>query len=192
MSGQYLYVMSDDDPVGRGSVVDPSEVIERWFDLHAEAVFGYVARRLGPQIARDVSADVFRSAIEGFERFDQGRGSERSWLLGIATNHVRRHWRTEERRLRALERTAGFAGSVRSDPTELIDDRLDADRRLSRLLECVVALPEVDRELLVLVAWEGCSNVEVGEILGIPAGTIGSRLSRIRSQLRRAEGASNG
>src|SRR5262245_5262828 len=86
-------------------------VVAAWFDLHVDAVYRYVARRVGAHTARDVVADTFRVALEHFGEYDPSRGSERSWLFGIATNLVRRHWRTEERRLRTHS-TAAAARTV--------------------------------------------------------------------------------
>jgi len=64
---------------------------------------------------------------------------------------------------------------------------LDARRRLDRLIDAVCRLSVEDRDLLVLVAWEGLSATEVSAVLGIPKGTVRSRLSRVRSQLRTLE-----
>jgi RNA polymerase sigma-70 factor, ECF subfamily len=164
----------------------PETVVAEWFDLHVDAVHRYVARRVGAQTARDVVADTFRIALERFGDYDPARGTERSWLFGIATNLVRRHWRTEERRLRTHSTAAG-ARSVPGDPLLDVEDALDARRRLDRLIDAVCRLSVEDRDLLVLVAWEGLSATEVSAVLGIPKGTVRSRLSRARSQLRTLE-----
>jgi RNA polymerase sigma factor (sigma-70 family) len=164
----------------------PEAVVAGWFDLHVDAVHRYVARRVGSHTARDVVADTFRVALERIAEYDPARGSERSWLFGIATNLVRRHWRTEERRLRAHAAAAG-ARTVLGDPLLAVEDAFDARRRLERLIDAVCRLPVEDRDLLVLVAWEGLSATEVSAVLGIPKGTVRSRLSRVRNQLRTLE-----
>lgn len=64
----------------------------------------HVARRVGRDLAADVVAEAFRIAIEDLDHYDDARGSERAWLFGIATNLVRRHWRTETGRLAAMGR----------------------------------------------------------------------------------------
>lgn len=182
----------DRDDVLVTAAADASAVVASWYEAHAEIVFRYVARRLGSEIARDVVADVFRAAIEGFESYEASRGSERSWLLGIATNLVRRHWRTEQRRLRAIERLAHVRVDESAECSDRVHERVDASRQMARLMDAVENLPAEDRDLLVLVAWERCSHAEVGEILAIPTGTVGSRLNRIRTQLRHREGPCNG
>lgn len=171
--------------VGRS---DAASGIAAMYDDHVDFVFAYLARRVGAQLARDLTGDVFRIGLERFSSFDPTRGSARSWLLGIATNEVRHHWRTEQRRLRALTR-AGRCDATGGDPEGGVDDHLDAMSRLDRVIEGVERLSPEDRDLLVLVAWEGCSSQQVGEVLLIPPGTVRSRLNRIRAMLRADEGA---
>lgn len=155
------------------------------FEQHCQSVYAYAARRLGPTLAQDIVAETFGIACEQLDRFDPKRGSERAWLFGIASNLIRRHWRTEQRRLAALARS-GLTTDM-SDGVDLVDDQLDAERRLQTLLAAVERLGPDDRDLLVLIAWEGFSNREAADALGIPAGTVGSRLHRIRTTLRQGE-----
>lgn len=150
------------------------------FDEHAPAVFAFAARRIGRDLAQDVTADTFRVAVESAGSFDPSRGSSRSWLLGIAANHIRRYWRSESRRLAALARLPVGDGD---DAHASSEQRLDAQRRLPQLLEAVAALPAADRDLLTLVAWERVSYREAADALGIPVGTVASRLNRIRALL---------
>lgn len=81
-----------------------SPAISVLFYRYAAEVHRFAARRLGDGPAADITADVFRIAIERYESFDSRRGHPRAWLFGIAANLIRGHWRTEERRLRALAR----------------------------------------------------------------------------------------
>lgn len=152
------------------------------FRRYRDDVHRFVARRLGETLAVDVTAEVFRIAIERHHTFDSGRGHERAWLYGIAANLMRGHWRTEERRLRALARERG-AQPVAFDPLLRVDERLDADDELARVMDAVVALSADDRDLLTLFAWEGCGYAEIAAALEIPVGTVRSRLHRIRREL---------
>lgn len=168
-----------------------ASIVAGWFDSHVDAVFAYLARRVGPDLARDLVAEVFRLALEHFDDYEAGSGGERGWLFGIGTNLVRRHWRNEERRLRALERSARLLVPV-SDPLSGIDDRVDAAAAAGRVVRAVRSLPPEDRDLVVLVAWERRPHAEVGAVLGIPTGTVASRLSRIRARLRAEGGLQDG
>ncbi|MCB0969016.1 MAG: RNA polymerase sigma factor [Ilumatobacter sp.] len=163
------------------------EIAARLFDEHVDVVYGYVARRLGADLAADVVGDVFEIAVGQLDRYDPARGSERAWLFGIATNLVRRHWRTEQRRLRATRRAAGRS-VVPGDPLLDVVDRLDASTDAERVLAAVGDLAPDDRDLLLLIAWEDATYQDCADVLGIPVGTVRSRLHRIRRDLQAAVG----
>lgn len=166
------------------------QAVAEWFDLHVDTIHRYVARRAGDDVARDVTAETFRVALEQFDRFDESRGNERAWLYGIATNVLRRHWRTEHRLLRTEQRSGGSIARVPGDPLVAVDARVDAGRHVERVLGAIERLEPEDRDLIVLVAWEHLSSAEISEALGVPASTVRARLRRIRSQLRADQGAS--
>jgi RNA polymerase sigma-70 factor, ECF subfamily len=161
----------------------PADEVARWFELYIDDVQQYVARRVGAEHAPDVVADTFRVAVERVNDFDPERGPARAWLFGIATNLVRRHWRTEQRRLRAYAEAAWRSAKPAIDPLMDVDGRLDARRRLAELADVVAALPPDDLDVLVLTAWEGMTSSEVATVLDVPAGTVRSRLNRVRTQL---------
>jgi RNA polymerase sigma factor (sigma-70 family) len=158
----------------------------RLFEAHGQALFAYAARRLGSALAEDIVAETFRSAIQGSGSFDPAMGNERAWLFGIASNLIRRHWRTEQRRLAALVRIHGYPIGY-PDEYEEVDGKVDIRHRMQRLIDRIGKLVPEDRDLLVLIAWEGFSNRDAAAALGIPAGTVGSRLHRIRAALRKGE-----
>lgn len=168
--------------------LDAHRIVGGWFDLHVETIHSYIARRVGDEAARDVTAETFKVALERFDRFDPALGGERAWLYGIASNLLRRHWRTEQRRLRAHLRHAS-RDPVPGDPLLAVDARLDALERLGQVIAAVEHLEPEDRDLLALIAWERCTSGEAAQALGIPAATVRSRLSRIRTQLRNERGA---
>ncbi len=158
------------------------EVLHGWFEEHASDLFQYAARRVGEDVAEDVLAETFRRGIESLDSFDPSRGSVRGWLFGIATNVLHKYRRTEARRLAALARLSGTRPSV-ADPLLERAAALDAERELGLVLDAAQRLEPSDLDLLVLVAWEGMTSQEVAEVLGVPAGTVRSRLQRIRRQL---------
>lgn len=152
---------------------------------HGSDVFAYLARRVGSDLADDLLADVFRSAMESYERYDASKGSERVWLYGIASNVLRHHWRSERRHLVALQRSGGQS-STRSDPLLAVVDRLDAESQSIRLLQAVAELDPIDRDVLLLRCWEGLSAAEVAAALDMTPGGVRTRLHRVRAQLREA------
>lgn len=165
-----------------------AESMRSMYDDHAGSLFAYFARRVGRELAEDLLAETFRAAIDSYPTFDHTRGSERAWLFGIATNLLRRHWRTERRRLLALQRSASIR-AVDIDPLIGLADgvarRVDAETDAERLLSAVVDLPAEDRDLLFLSGWERLNSTEIGQALDIPPATVRSRLHRIRRDLRK-------
>jgi len=154
------------------------------FDAAFEAEFPslhrYLARRLGASVADDLAAETFAVAFRSWERLDPER-PVRPWLYGIAANLVRHHWRTEQRMLRAYARTG-------VDPVFADDDaaveRADADTARQELASALAELRPDDREILLLHAWAELTDSEIADALGLPVGTVKSRLSRTRHRLR--------
>ena len=165
-----------------------ADLVRSMYDDHAGSLFSYLARRVGRELAEDLLAETFRAAIESYSAFDSSRGTERVWLFGIATNTLRRHWRTERRRLLALERSASRTAQ-HFDPligtAEGVADRVDAETDAARLLKAVVDLSADDRDLLFLSGWERLNSTEIGQALGIAPATVRSRLHRIRADLQK-------
>ena len=162
---------------------------ERLFAQFARDVHAYLGRRVGRELAFDLTAETFRVVVEQADRFDPARGHERAWLFGIATNILRNRRRSEQRRLAALARSAGRS-SAAIDPLIRVDERLDAEDAVGEVLGRVALLDPADRDLVALYAWEGCTYAEVAEALGVPVGTVRSRLHRIRRLIDVIEGGS--
>ena len=118
--------------------------------------------------------------------YDSARGGVLAWLYGIATNLVGRHRRDEIRLFRALARTG--VDPVIAPFTDQVDERVTAVAASRRLAEALAALKAAYRDALLLVAWGGLSYEETADALGIPVGTVRSRISRARADLRRALG----
>ena len=152
------------------------------FDRHYEAVYGFVARRVGGALAADIAAETFARAFAGRHRYRPGvSSSARPWLLGIAVNLLRHHHRTEARQLRAYART-GVDRVL--DATPDVQRRVDAEAAGPRLAEALATLRPAERDVLLLFAWADLSYAEIAEALGVEVGTVRSRLSRARSRVR--------
>ena len=148
------------------------------FDRHYDVVHGYLARRAGPDVADDLAAQTFTIA---FERRASFRADEvataRPWLFGIATNLLRNQRRAERRALEALADLAVTAVTEQRDP---------ATAGGLGLGEALASLDGDQRDVLLLHAWEGLRYEEIAIALGIPVGTVRSRLARARSRLQSA------
>lgn len=154
------------------------------FDRYFSEIHRYIARRLGSDAADDLAAETFLTAFRKRRQFDTSRGIVRGWLYGIATNHISRHQRSLARASRAMARTP--PPSRDEGHADQVIDRVTAAAFLRDLSATLAGLSEGDREVLLLVALGGLSHAEIATALGIPYGTVGSRLSRARGRLRAA------
>ncbi len=171
----------DDDAIIARSVFDPEE-FTTLFRRHAPAIQRYVTRRIGPAAADDVVAETFLVAFARRGSFRAGRSDALPWLYGIATNLVRRHWRTEVRQLRLLARTG--VDPVTTSFADRVDDAISAADTHARLGAALAGLPAGQRDALLLLAWGGLGYDDVAAALGVPIGTVQSRISRARARLR--------
>lgn len=153
------------------------------FDRHAAVLFRYLVRRVGPDEADGMLGELFRIAFERRDSFDVSRASARPWLYGIATNLVAKHRRGEARRLRATARL--LAGeSPQDDVAGSVAAMVDAGSQWPLVADAIAALRPAERDALVLVVWEGLSYEDVAGALGVPIGTVRSRLNRARRRIR--------
>jgi RNA polymerase sigma factor (sigma-70 family) len=149
-----------------------AEAFEELFERHFDGIYGYLARRVGRDLGRDLASETFTRAFAARRRYDALRGEERPWLFGIANNLLRRHYRDEERRLRAFARLDVRRDDVSSDEP--------------RLADALGALSREERDVLLLFAWADFTYEEIAAALGLPIGTVRSRLHRARAQFRAA------
>jgi RNA polymerase sigma-70 factor (ECF subfamily) len=163
---------------------DPAPVFGMLFDAHAAPLQRYLARRVGVETAHDLVAETFLVALRRRETYRPEAGTARAWLYGIATNLLRHHVRTETRALNATARLAAAEGSISAGHDGRVAERVDAQLRAAQLAGALAELSVADRDTLLLVSWAGLEPGEVAEALGIPAGTVRSRLHRIRRWLR--------
>lgn len=163
-----------------------SELFAELFRRHAPRIQRYVVRRLGPDAADDIVAETFLLAFRQRAAYDQAREDALPWLYGIATNLIGRHRRAETRLYRALARTG--TDPVTAAFTDLSDDRVTAGAASRRLAAALADLSAAYRDTLLLIAWGDLSYEEAAAALGVPAGTVRSRISRARAALRRKLG----
>lgn len=162
---------ASDGRVIRRSLADPSAfgVI---FEQHFDTVHGYARRRVGADLAEEIATETFVRAFDRRRTFDVDRPDALPWLLGIAANVLRRHWRSERRRLQAY----GRAGD-RAESSEDEEGRVE-------LVAALDSLSRDERETLFLFAVADLSYEQISEALGIPVGTVRSRLARARGRVR--------
>ncbi|HEY6890841.1 MAG TPA: sigma-70 family RNA polymerase sigma factor [Solirubrobacter sp.] len=149
---------------------------EQLYALHAGAVRGYAMRRCDPETADDVVADVF---LVAWRRRAELPEEALPWLLGIARRVLANHARGQSRRVRLQDRLAAQpAASGAPTPAE--------DKASARLNAALARLSERDRELLLLMAWEGLELRQAAEVLGVRPNTLAVRFHRARRRLSAA------
>ena len=153
---------------------DPAR-IEPLYRAHFDAIFRFAACRVGRDAALDVAAETFAQALRRIDRLDPAR-DPRPWLFGVAVNVLRHHHRAERRRLAAYAR-AGADGATTFgavDPTR------------THVADALLRLDPRDRDALLLLAWADLSYEGIADALGVPVGTVRSRIHRARRLLRAA------
>lgn len=152
------------------------------FDQHFAAVHRYLHRRAGIELADELAAETFLVALEQRPRFLERDGlAMLPWLYGIATNLLRRRWRTERRQLRAYART-GVDAAVVLD-TDASVSRADAARRGAQIAAALARLRADDRDVFLLITLAGLSHAEAAAALGLSIGTVATRARRARALL---------
>lgn len=171
-----------DSEVIAGSLIDP-EQFGLIFERHYPSIFRYLVRRLGRDVGARLASEVFTRAFESRHRFRLTSNSARPWLFGIAANLVRMEARRHRRGQAAQSR-------LPIDPPgdrmvfDQVNERLDAVSLSTGLLEGLARLRSAERETLLLYALGELSYQEVAEAMGVPIGTVRSRLARARVLLR--------
>jgi RNA polymerase sigma factor (sigma-70 family) len=184
-----------DDAVTDASVVERSwddpDVFAVLFSRYADDIHRYAARRLGAEVADDLMAETFVIAFQQRRRYDLSRPHARPWLYGIVTNLVGQHRRAEARRLKALARVAAASEAEGEPLADRVAARISAEHSRARLAGALAALPARHRDVLLLIAWGDLDYAEAAQALGVPVGTVRSRLHRARAKLRQALGGSD-
>ena len=143
--------------------------LEALFGQHAATVRAYARRRIDRASAYDVVSEVF---VVVWRRLEEVPEDALPWLLGCAR-------RVLANQHRGARRTARLRGRLLIEPSVPAPE-LPSDATLSRAL---MALSGQDRELLLLIAWEGLEPKQAAQVLGCSPNALGVRLHRARQRL---------
>jgi RNA polymerase sigma-70 factor, ECF subfamily len=154
------------------------------FDEYYDRIAAYFMRRMvDHQTAEDIAASTFCEAYDRRATYDPERGDPQAWLYGIAINLARRHFRSEIRRLKAYSRALSRETEA-GDSVDEICGRVDAQSSAGTIAAALGTLSLGDYEVLTLHCWADLSHAEIAAALGIPEGTVKSRLNRARRKMR--------
>jgi RNA polymerase sigma factor (sigma-70 family) len=157
------------------------------FRRHYSAVFGFVVGLVGMSHGADMTAEVFVRAFAVRKRYNPDYESARPWLMGIASNLVAGHYRKQAREGRALRRLA-IVRPLDGQFDEAAAERVDAFQLGPRLAAAFATLRTEEAKVVSLFVFAGLSYAEIAIALGIPEGTVRSRLNRARTRLRNLMG----
>jgi RNA polymerase sigma factor (sigma-70 family) len=152
------------------------------FDRHYDLILVYLARRVGQGLAEELASETFLRAFAQREGYDLGHHDVRPWLYGIATNLLRKHARTEERRRRAYARA--LEPEQHAGGLDAIDARADAEALGPVVAAAFSRLAPIDRDALLLLALTDLDYEGIAIATGVPVGTVRSRLNRARRHLQ--------
>ncbi|WUI00568.1 RNA polymerase sigma factor [Spirillospora sp. NBC_00431] len=154
------------------------------FDEHARRVYNHAFRLTGNwSVAEEVLSVTFLEAWRLRQRIDRDGGSLLPWLLGIATNVARNVRRAARRHEQALARLP--PAETVPDLAESVSERMADAEELAAVRTALAKLPLNQREVFALHVWAELSYAETAQALGVPVGTVRSRLSRARKELAR-------
>jgi RNA polymerase sigma-70 factor (ECF subfamily) len=168
---------------------DPA-AFARVYDEHSAGVYGAALRVLGnPATAQDVAQDVFVRLWRNPGRFDAGRGDLGAYLRLMARSRALDLWRTAQAAGRASDRMKIAAGRDEPRAEEQPAAQAEQAERRRSLRAALRALPDAQREAVVLAYWGGLTADEIARRAGVPLGTAKSRvrlgLQRMRAELER-------
>jgi RNA polymerase sigma-70 factor, ECF subfamily len=148
----------------------------RLVEDHGPALYRMAYRSIGdPHEAEDVVQETFRSAWKSRTRYESGRG-DRAWLVAILRRRVVDHWRKRSPATTLACDALLETGVPGEDPL--------ANEFTDEVQAALDRLPEELRETLLLVVVGELTHQEAADLLGIPLGTVLSRVSRARTRLR--------
>jgi len=181
LTGMEAYGARDDAELWRAAGADP-QAFGELYERHAQAVFAFCARRTGDlALAEDLTSVVFLEAWRRRRSVRLSGDSALPWLLGTANNVVRNQRRSLRRHRAAVLRMSTNETSAGGE--EEVIARVDAQQALSAALLAVARLPQAQRDVVNLVLWSGLSYEDAAQALGVPVGTVRSRIARALAAL---------
>jgi len=171
-----------DAPLWSRSNAGDVDAFAKLFERHGRTIYNYCFRRTGEwAAAEDLVSIVF---LEAWRRRDTELPEDKvlPWLFGVANNVVRNHRRAQRRYAAVLLRVPESPS-----PGFEAEADLDDERQIKPILEVISRLPKHEQDVFTLAAWFELSYEDISVALGLPVGTVRSRLSRARQRLRKLD-----
>lgn len=154
-----------------------------FYRRHQGPLFRFSQQMSGqPEIAEEVTQDVFLVVMKSGSKYDSSRGSVAAYLYGIARNLVLRKLEQERPYLTILDDPESEYSDVAADREDTLTE-LTRNERIESLRKAVLALPPAYREVVVLCDLHELDYAEAANALDCAIGTVRSRLHRARALL---------
>jgi len=135
-------------------------------------------------LAQDVVQEVFLSLWRNAQRFDAGRGTLATYLLSMTHHRAVDVVRREENLRR--RRTSDEVLEFQPDPNPGVEAEAEAAERRSEVRAALAQLPPAQREALALAYFGGYTQREVATLVGVPLGTVKTRMAAGMRKLKQA------
>ena len=180
-----------DTVVGLRSVANDLELLDAWrggdrnagselFERHFDSICRFFANKIDRDV-EDLVQKTFIACVEGKDRF-RGQSSFRTYLFGVAHNMLRSYLRKRRRDNERFDLGVSSVTDLGLSPTVLI-----AQQREQQLtLQALRRIPLEHQVVLELYYWEDMTAADLGEVLGIPEGTVRGRIRRAKQLLEQA------
>ncbi|MCI4355493.1 MAG: sigma-70 family RNA polymerase sigma factor [Thermoplasmata archaeon] len=157
------------------------------YKRYAAPAYGLAYRLTGQQIlAQDVVHDAFMALWRAPEAYDPARGAFRTFFLSLVHHRAVDTVRREERLRKRQERASNLEPTHDEDVAEdVVDEAFLGDRR-REVREALQTLPPEQKQVLELAYFQGMTQVQIAEKVGIPIGTVKTRTLAAMKKLRRA------
>lgn len=169
------------DPHATSPFADP-QAFGDLFEQHANDIYGFCFRRTGDgRASEDLAQAVFLEAWRRRDEVELAPEDVRPWLFGVALNLVRNQRRSLRRHQAALARLPRPRSDA--DLGDELAQRLDDEQRARDALDRFRRLSRREQDVIALCAWAELSYDQAAKVLGVPVGTVRSRLARARTRL---------
>jgi RNA polymerase sigma factor (sigma-70 family) len=177
--------LADDVALHRRLLRGDRDAFDELYRRYASQAYGLAYRITGQQmLAQDVVHDAFLALWRAPEAFDQERGSFRTFFLSMVHHRgvdlVRREQRLRDR----TERAANLEPVADEDPADAVAEAGYLGVRRKEVREALTQLPAAQRQVLEMAYFDGKTQIQIAEELGIPLGTVKTRTLAAMRKLR--------
>jgi RNA polymerase sigma factor (sigma-70 family) len=162
-----------------------ADALEVLYERYGRAAYSLARRILTEDtLAQDVVQEVFLSLWRNAGRFDAGRGTVATYLLSM-THHRAVDVVRREENLRRF-RTSDEPLASQPDPKARVEDEVELGERRAQVRAALAQLPPAQREALALAYFGGYTQREVAALVGVPLGTVKTRMAAGMRRLKEA------